>query len=388
METAPNQYLLGEGPFTFSSQPVSNQWSLFYPHFFFSHQKPCFSDPKQAMGLKRNIAPSSGFSLLSEGPLGETQWCIPSASQMFSKKELVTFLRGGVFKMHTQPHFKWEKPDFSGFKNFFLKTQEKIKQKKLKKVVPVFFETADFILQTGDIPNKIYQLLSAKTPYDNKLSPTKNSDREEADDDLYFKGSMYAWWEEDKGVIGISPECLFKKKGLYVQTMALAGTARDQQHDLLTDPKEKKEHQFVVEGIKKILLPLGEHRASPTYLAKVAGLKHLRTDFKLHLKQDLSFENLCGLLHPTPALGGWPKKPALDWLREEQGSHPARPGFGAPFGVTKEKEGFCMVAIRNMQFINKKVYIGSGCGLVKESKIEREWEELKQKRETVKSFLI
>ena len=378
METAPNQYLLGEGPFTFSSEPVSNQWSLFYPHFFFSHKSSDspFSNPKEAPG---RTSPSPPL----KGPLGETKWCIPSSSQVFSKKELMVFLTNQETK---KPSFFWKTPSFSEFKNFFLKTQEQIKQKKLEKVVPVFFESADYFLKEGDIPNWIYQVLSLKTSYNKEVSPKENSDRGQADDALSFEGVIYAWWCEDKGVIGVSPECLFKKKELYVQTMALAGTARHPQHNLLIDPKEKKEHQFVVEGISRLLPSLGEHRTSPTYVTKAKDLQHLRTDFKLHLKQELSFEKLCGFLHPTPALGGWPQKPALDWLREEQLEHPARAGFGAPFGVAKEKEGFCMVAIRNMQFINGKVYIGSGCGLVKESKMEREWEELKQKRETIKSF--
>ena len=370
---------MGEGPFTFSSEPISNQWSLFYPHFFFSHKSFTShpSDPHQATGRKNP-------SLLLKGPLGETKWCIPSSSQVFSKKELMVFLTNQETK---RPDFNWQNPSFSEFKNFFLKTQEQIKQKKLKKVVPVFFETADYFLKEGDILHWIYQVLSLKTSYDNEVFQKENSDRnQQTDEALCFEGALYAWWCEDKGVIGLSPECLFKKKGLYVQTMALAGTARDSWHNLLTDSKEKKEHQFVVEGIKRLLFPLGEHRTSPTYVIKAKGLQHLRTDFKLHLKQEVSFETLCGLLHPTPALGGSPKKPALNWLREEQLDHPARAGFGAPFGVVKEEEGFCMVAIRNMQFINKKVYIGSGCGLIKESKMEREWEELKQKRETIKKF--
>ena len=52
-----------------------------------------------------------------------------------------------------------------------------------------------------------------------------------------------------------------------------------------------------------------------------------------------------------------------------------------------KEQSFCVVAIRNVQFINGKAYIGSGCGLVKESQIEKEWKELKKKRQFIKKIL-
>ena len=84
----------------------------------------------------------------------------------------------------------------------------------------------------------------------------------------------------------------------------------------------------------------------------------------------------------------WPREEALNLLIELHQKPNLRYGFGAPFGVSMGREAFCVVAIRNVQFVKDKAYIGSGCGLVKGSRIESEWEELKKKRQSVKDILF
>ena len=44
--------------------------------------------------------------------------------------------------------------------------------------------------------------------------------------------AAYAYWSGQYAIIGVTPEYLFRKKGRYVQTMALAGTARNSQAQL------------------------------------------------------------------------------------------------------------------------------------------------------------
>ena len=336
LQMAPDQYLLGAGPFLSSSRPVQDKWSLFYPPFF-------FSEPKT----------DSSF------------WHIPSVTALLSKEELFSFLKDQKMKRDIL-NKKWKKPPFSDFQYVFLNAQKQIAQNKIQKVVPVFFETADYSLTKKDVPALVHRLV---------IRAEK-------------KGTVYAFWSGQKAVMGCTPEYLFRKEGLYVQTMALAGTARDSQHDLLKDPKEKWEHHLVVEEIKTILASLGQYRFSDTYMYSVGDICHLRTDFKLQLKKDIPVKKLCHLMHPTPALGGFPGREALDLLMEFQKKHDARYGFGAPFGVSINHKAFCVVAIRNIQFINGKMYIGSGCGLVKESQMEREWEEINKKSQFIKDILF
>ena len=333
LQMASDQYLLGAGPFSVAPEPSINKWSLFYPSFFSSQSKA-------------------------------EDWYIPSAAAVFSKKQLLVFLEDQETKINISD-VKWQGPAFTVFRNFFLNVQEQIMRNKIQKVVPVFFETADYSLREGDILALIRRLIS-------RLSGE----------------TAYAYWSGQKAIIGGTPEYLFRKEGFYIQTMALAGTACDSQHDLLKDSKEQWEHQLVVEEIKTLLAPFGKYCFSDTYVYSVGNIWHLRTDFKLQSKSDISFEKLCYLLHPTPALGGVPREKALNLLTKFHQRHNLRYGFGSPFGALMGHKAFCVVAIRNIQFIDGRAYIGSGCGLVKGSQIKKEWEELRKKRQLIRDILF
>ena len=328
-QMAPDRYLLGSGPFNVSRTLYHDRWSLFHPPFF----------PSEMSDESKSFC-----------------WYIPTTTVFFSKRELLAFLENQTIKQDISS-WNWKEPCFFHFRDFFLKVKKQIKQGKIQKVVPACFETANYSLKEKDVPTLIYHLISGSGG-----------------------GTAYAWWFGKRAIIGNTPEYLFRKEGFYVQTMALAGTARDSHHNLLADSKEIKEHKLVVEAIKDLLPSLGKYYFSDTYIYSLGGICHLRTDFKLQLEKNISCEKLCQILHPTPALGGYPRKEALDLLYEFHQKTCLRYGFGAPFGVVMGEKAFCVVAIRNMQFIKDKVYLGSGCGLVKESHLEREWEELKKKR--------
>ena len=48
--------------------------------------------------------------------------------------------------------------------------------------------------------------------------------------------------------------------------------------------------------------------------------------------------------------------------------------------------GLCLVAIRNIEWQRQSVRIGAGSGIVAESELEQEFEELRNKREQVKQL--
>src|SRR5207253_11268242 len=61
--------------------------------------------------------------------------------------------------------------------------------------------------------------------------------------------------------------------------------------------------------------------------------------------------------------------------------------FGAPFGLERpDHRALALVAIRNVQWHADSVRIGSGAGLLPESRLQREFDELRDKREQVKSL--
>ncbi len=282
-----------------------------------------------------------------------------------SKEELLGALKSACFLQEKAIVCSpWQKPCLKQFKEVFSLIKKSIQHNEIQKAVPAFFATAD--LKKINVWQAVIALLE------------KDS------------GKIYAFWSDKEVIIGSSPEILFTKKGLLLQTMALAGTARFASHNLLEDPKECLEHQLVVNGIKHILKPLGKVEVLPTFVDTTHTLKHLRADLRVFLKKDLSIENIVSVLHPTPALGGSPQKKAYALLKKLQLMTGQRGFFGSPFGVALKDEAYFVVAIRNMyvQYLTKKVFVGSGCGIVKESQIQSEWQELQIKREFIKKILL
>ncbi|MCM2323032.1 MAG: chorismate-binding protein, partial [Oligoflexia bacterium] len=115
------------------------------------------------------------------------------------------------------------------------------------------------------------------------------------------------------------------------------------------------------------------------------------------LNEAVPFERLARALHPTAALGAFPRPAGWEWLQSRPGAR-NRKRFGAPFGLLWspgtpgtagqcELEATCVVAIRNIQWEGERVVLGSGCGLIAESVLEREWDELSLKRESVKRMM-
>ncbi len=324
-----DHYLLGDGPFRLKKSPSGDDWNVFCAPFFLSST--------------------------------ESYWYQPIQVKHFSKSQLKSFLNP-FFKKSFFSHLKWVEPDLKKFKEVFQMIQQKIRAQHIQKLVPVFFETSRDSISRNELPSFLYHFA------------------------FCLPGRAYAFWLGDQILIGSTPELLFKKNGLNVQTMALAGTTQTPSHNLLKDPKERWEHLLVVRGIKKSLKSLGELLISDTYIDGSTQISHLRTDFELNLKKDRSFNELCFLLHPTPALGGSPQSSAKALLYDLQNLCGFRHYFGAPFGVSFRNLSFCVVAIRNIQLINYKAYIGSGCGIVRDSQLEKEWKELKIKREFVKGI--
>ena len=203
--------------------------------------------------------------------------------------------------------------------------------------------------------------------------------------------SVYGvWGVDDGGLLGVTPELLFEwdQARHHLSTMALAGTRLSaSDHSLLDDPKEKNEHQLVVDALLEELATYGTPSVSPTYEWNVGTLTHLRTDITVESKNGLDFEMLARDLHPTPALGLAPRTVDFHWLKNLDG-HMDRARFGAPFGVRwADGSGRCLVAIRNVQWVKGKTFLGVGCGVVPESQPSREWQELLNKQLAVKTML-
>jgi menaquinone-specific isochorismate synthase len=268
----------------------------------------------------------------------------------------------------------WE-PMWSGpFAENFRELQDLICAGRLRKGVPVAFEEGR-VRDAAGLWGRVRELIpSLPSP----LSP-------------------YFWRKGGSGFFGATPELLFRAKregGAWtVRTMALAGTApRGQGERLLEDPKETHEHQLVVDDVVRELRGLGKPERGATVVHRLPTLEHLRTDIELRTDWKASpgelFRELVRCLHPTAALGAAPRNAdSAAWMRRVDASV-GRGVFGAPFGaVSPEGEMACLVAIRQVQLAaDGRLRVGSGCGVVEQSRWEREWRELSMKRASVKAL--
>ncbi len=200
----------------------------------------------------------------------------------------------------------------------------------------------------------------------------------------------YGYRDGDAGMIGATPEQLFTVEDGILETMALAGTApRHEVEDFPTDPKEIREHELVADYLEELLAPLGKVEREPRTLLDLGSIVHFLTRLRIHLKEvDSDLNDLIRQLHPTPALGACPRgEGALRQLIRYRDQLGVPCEFGAPFGAWHNGFLQVLVAIRNVSWSGRDVFLPSGVGLVKGSRFDREWRELALKRNSVKSLL-
>jgi isochorismate synthase EntC len=193
-------------------------------------------------------------------------------------------------------------------------------------------------------------------------------------------------------MIGATPELLFDlKDGRHLSTMAVAGTRRldagAASGSLKGRAKDRAEHQSVVDDLLEQLAVWGVPAASGIEVRSFGQLEHLAVDIQLHSTQWLDFEIVARRLHPTPALGVYPRGvEGTSWLAglDPRGE---RRRFGAPFGLRwPTGSGRAVVAIRNLQYRCGQLEIWAGCGVVSQSRYEEEWREVLDKTQAVRAL--
>jgi len=130
--------------------------------------------------------------------------------------------------------------------------------------------------------------------------------------------------------VGASPELLCRTNDSTVTSHPLAGTiarSGDPEEDerlakgLLASPKERSEHGIVVKAIVAGLEGLAANvSASPSpHLLELRNVVHLATTITGELAEPRPGAlQVAMALHPTPAVGGWPRDRALSWLENHE----------------------------------------------------------------------
>ena len=211
---------------------------------------------------------------------------------------------------------------------------------------------------------------------------------------LYPATFCYCFFHPKIGLwMGATPEKLLKANGNVFETMALAGTQKDNQKaEIVWQQKEKDEQQFVTDFIVKRLREFtASVVVSEPYSLKAGSIWHIKTDISGVLKDNSTLEEVIDTLHPTPAVCGLPKKKSKVFILENENyDRTFYTGFLGELNSTfagNNSSSDLFVNLRCMQIQEEKAILYMGCGITKESIPEKEWEESVNKSMTMKRVL-
>ncbi|WP_347158634.1 chorismate-binding protein [Pontibacter chitinilyticus] len=196
--------------------------------------------------------------------------------------------------------------------------------------------------------------------------------------------------------LGASPEVLVSiDNDLVFRTMALAGTQPAANARCVEKAKWRQKEieeqamveRYILSCFKRLRLRDYSEVGPRTVLA--GNLMHLRTDFKVDLKE-VDFPTLGSemlqLLHPTSAICGLPKEPALAFILAHEGYN--RSYYSGYLGPVNSASGtYLYVNLRCMQLLAYEAMLYAGAGITAESDPQKEWLETEQKMETMGKVL-
>ena len=193
-------------------------------------------------------------------------------------------------------------------------------------------------------------------------------------------------------MIGYTPEVLssWNKNNSELTTMALAGTWKKNSKESAIDFSDKKiqaEHNFVIQDIQHQLNLFSLVSKSKTTVVELPYLYHLKTSFVYFCESIQRYMRAVHLLHPTAALGLFPRQIQAAQEFSHINIQEERKQFGAPLGFVSRNEGFMLVAIRNIMWSGDQIQLFAGCGVTGESLFEDEWQEILAKQDSVKKML-
>lgn len=251
------------------------------------------------------------------------------------------------------------------WKDSVLKAQQLINEKKAKKIV-LAREMRLIFDQQVEIEVMLRKLLNTQS-----------------------NSYIFAFEHAGDCFIGATPERLVKINGQHLLSTCLAGTAprgkteiEDQQigKSLLQDEKNLEEHDYVVKMIADAMETYCFNINIPDQpvLFPLKNLQHLYTPVTAQLRNGHSIFDIIEKLHPTPALGGVPRDTSLAFIRDHESFE--RGWYGSPVGfVDSNDNGEFAVAIRSGLIRGEEASLFAGCGVMRDSNLDEEYEETKMK---------
>ncbi len=201
----------------------------------------------------------------------------------------------------------------------------------------------------------------------------------------YPEATVYLFSHPTSGTwLGASPETLLAFKEDRVETASLAATLPlNSEQDF--GEKEKLEQEIVTHYILATLQSisaLSQVKKGSLEIVRAGNLRHLYTAIKASSSLPLPLDELLGKLHPTPAVAGNPKAEALELISQlEQYDRSYYTGY---FGLKNSDAGHFWVNLRCAQIISPtQICLYAGGGIIAASEPQSEWQETKNKMQTI-----
>jgi len=187
---------------------------------------------------------------------------------------------------------------------------------------------------------------------------------------------------------GSSPELLLKQKSNEIETLSLAGTLPNVEAASF-GIKEWEEQQIVTDSILQILAEyrIQTEKPGPPQVKKLNHISHLYTPlFGKITGTTMKASMLAAALHPTPAVGGFPKEKAIRAINQYENYD--RAYYTGYTGITDPYGSLFFVNLRCMQVTPHHILLYAGGGITLRSLPEKEWEETEWKMQTLEQLLV
>jgi len=204
---------------------------------------------------------------------------------------------------------------------------------------------------------------------------------------LQGKNRFAFQFSKEQTFIGNTPETLYRRHEGRIESAAIAGTRprgesvlEDEKFEdaLINCPKERHEVQVVRDMVVEALSPLCQSlQIESCKVLKTSTVQHLHHHIEGTLKEEFEDKALVNALHPTPAVGGYPRQEAFSEIAKRESFD--RGWYAAPVGYISAEKSHLLVAIRSALIDEESIRLFAGTGLVSGSNPSREWDELKHK---------
>lgn len=285
-------------------------------------------------------------------------WCIAGSIKSVNEIQVLDFLSDFDFDLNST---QISSISYNEFENEVLTIQQEIELKNFEKAVASRVEA---VYEPFDIKKISYWFQLLLQNHQNSFVS------------LVYTNEFGFW-------IGATPETLISYEDNFVQTMSLAGTLVNE-NDQWSE-KEALEQSVTSKFIYETLLRYTKKTIEPTSINESTSgkLRHLKSGFMSQIKSS-DLLKLVESISPTPAVGGYPQKEAVEWLLENELHN--RSLFTGFMGPKTKNILLLMVNLRCARITQNQHIYFAGCGINSGSDVKKEWLETEAKMNVIRSY--